>query len=63
MCVRLHQVPSISLCRKYGSFDRNVDLIFDRTFDCNFYCNFDRNFDRKKKEEEKNVRFGDRRED
>ena len=49
MCVRLHQVPSTSLCSKYdlGSFDRNVDLKFDHNFDCNFYCNFDRNFDRK----------------
>ena len=45
--VRLHQVPSISLCSKYelGSFDRNFDLNFDRNFDCNFDCNFDHSFD------------------
>ena len=49
MCVRLNQVPSISLCSKYelSSFDCNFHLNFDRNFDCNFYCNFDSNFDGK----------------
>ena len=61
MCVRLHRVPSISLCSKYelGSFDRTVDLNFDHNFDCNFYCNVDHKFDREK-EKKKSVRFGDR---